>query len=535
MAHSALPLFGDRVISFISQPLGGDLERKPERAVTPMETARPQQFESHESEADDSRSIGISLLWLAAFATAQLLLNQPQLVPSVAGTELHLLSAPMALFALALLLRPASESPLYCLAYVLASLWPALGAGHFDFAVARVSIEMFQTIALVFVTLRFFWMRLGDPLVIGMWAVTTIFVCAAGAGLMIAASAFIPMSSVDYARELDGNAAVAWRYWWLGHCCSYMALGAPGAALISLRHRVKHVLTTPGWIRRRFIGLILAVLIVSLIAFPIADMSWLGLPPDLMLAKRLLPMPFVLAMAARFRAYGSAIAVLIFSVIAILSLTSPHAASNWVGVVSPVTPVHTLILVTATTSMVIAATSRQLKLALNEALAASQMKSRFIAMLNHELRTPLNAILGFSELMRMQNLRAFDDAIGPLANIHASGQRLLAMIEGLLNSADHGASVFELDKQPVKLSNTVANAVDEMRGEFAELGVSVSIVARGALDRRGCASLEADSRRAVDLSAALRWTRHADQGQGRGCRHRHDPRSQLSRPDQCRG
>jgi signal transduction histidine kinase len=199
-----------------------------------------------------------------------------------------------------------------------------------------------------------------------------------------------------------------------------------------------------------------------------------------MLAKRLLPMPFVLALAARFRAYGSAIGILIFSTIAVLSLTGAHASVNWTAVTPPTTPMHVLLLVTAATSMVIAATSRQLKLALNEALEASQMKSRFIAMLNHELRTPLNAILGFSELMRMRQLRQIDDAIGPLANIHASGQRLLAMIEGLLNSADHGASAFELEKQPVELGATIAATVDEMP-EFAELGVTISIVVPGQL------------------------------------------------------
>jgi cell cycle sensor histidine kinase DivJ len=208
-------------------------------------------------------------------------------------------------------------------------------------------------------------------------------------------------------------------------------------------------------------------------------------------------MPFVLAMAARFRAYGSAIGVLIFSIVAILSMTGPHASVNWVGTVRPVTPTHMLLLVTAATSMVIAATSRQLKLALNEALEASQLKSRFIAMLNHELRTPLNAILGFSELMRVRQLKQFDDAIGPLANIHASGQRLLAMIEGLLNSADHGASAFELEKESVELSTALAAAVDDMSGELADFGVTISVSAREHL------WIEADPRALKQMLAVL--------------------------------
>ena len=480
MAEMMPPLFGGRDFFGFFQSLGRrDEAKKPEARRAAVLESLDARVASQLRPAvpGDSRSVSRAFVWLALFAVAQLLLNQPQLVPVIPGTDLRLISVPMALFALGLMLRPVSEAPLYCLVYVIASVRPELGSSDFDFVLARVAVETFQTVAIVCITMRFFWVRLGDPLVVALWAAAALAITALGAALTIAIESLVPLSSAALARELGGGDWVAWRTWWLGNACSYLTVGAPAAALVALRHRLKRVLTAPGWERRRFIGIILALLVVTLFAFPIRDMSWLGLPPDVMLAKRLLPMPFVLALAARFRAYGSAIGVLIFSTIAILSLTGPHASANWTGITPPTTPMHVLLLVTAATSMVIAATSRQLKLALNEALEASQMKSRFIAMLNHELRTPLNAILGFSELMRMRQLREIDDAIGPLANIHASGQRLLAMIEGLLSSADHGASAFELDKQPVEIGGAVATAVDEMGGEFAALGIDVSIVA----------------------------------------------------------
>jgi signal transduction histidine kinase len=169
-----------------------------------------------------------------------------------------------------------------------------------------------------------------------------------------------------------------------------------------------------------------------------------------------------------------------FTLIAVVSVTGPAHRVNWQSMPTMATPTHALLLVTASACMVIAGISRQLKLALNDALEASQMKSRFIAMLNHELRTPLTAILGFSELMRMRQLREFDDALGPVENIHASGQRLLAMIEGLLGQADHGASAFELEKQRIEIGTSIAAAIDEMPSEFAELaqfGVTVSVSA----------------------------------------------------------
>jgi len=496
MADTLPPTFGGRRFTvFSDSPAHGENRHEPASDLAAVQANRAASLRTAEA-----RPVVVAFFWLAAFSLSQLLFNLPAFSSTVPGTELPLISAPMALFALALMLRPSSEAPLYCLIYLLAGIWQALGSSRFDFVLAKLAIETFQTVAIVCVTVRFFWQRLGEPIVVGMWTVAVLAICAAGATLLVCASDLMPMSAADVARELGGGRGLAWRYWWLGNSCSYACLGAPAAALVTLRRHVKRVLTAAGWERRRFIGLGLAVLVVSLFAFPISDITGLGLPPDIMLAKRLLPMPFVLAMAARFRAYGSAVGILIFSIVAVLSMTGPNAGPNWIGVIPPATPPHMLMLVTASTAMVIAATSRQLKLALNEALEASQMKSRFIAMLNHELRTPLNAILGFSELMRLRQLRQFDDAIGPLANIHASGQRLLAMIEGLLGSADHGASAFELEKEPIELRAMIASAVDDMSGDLAELadfGVSVSIAARDAL------WIDADPRALKQMLAVL--------------------------------
>src|SRR5438105_5326702 len=122
MAEFVPPLFGGRKSSDLSRSFDTGQKQGTRTAnlwpvgiARPAHAARPQSPMRTEAGASDSRAVVVALLWLVAFAAAELLLNRPQFMPTVPGTELRLLSMPMALFALALMLRPASEAPLYAL------------------------------------------------------------------------------------------------------------------------------------------------------------------------------------------------------------------------------------------------------------------------------------------------------------------------------------------------------------------------------------------------------------------------------------
>lgn len=89
--------------------------------------------------------------------------------------------------------------------------------------------------------------------------------------------------------------------------------------------------------------------------------------------------------------------------------------------------------------------------------SANLAKSRFLATMSHELRTPLNAILGFSEVMK-------GELFGPhsvptykeySADIHASGQHLLMLINEILDLSRVEAGRYELKEQPVSLAGVV--------------------------------------------------------------------------------
>ena len=68
-----------------------------------------------------------------------------------------------------------------------------------------------------------------------------------------------------------------------------------------------------------------------------------------------------------------------------------------------------------------------------QAEAASQAKSEFLARISHELRTPLNAVLGFAQLMEFNSKEPLTSRQGRhVAQIRKGGLHLLALIDEIL-------------------------------------------------------------------------------------------------------
>src|SRR6266496_5791222 len=409
---------------------------------------------------------------LLLFTLAVAILAQPQLAPHPPFTQMPFVCLPMAVLAVAFIHRPLIEHPVYAAVYLIVRVQFAV-TGQWPFIVALALVEVVQTAAYVAAMWRFY-PRFGEPLWASVWPAAVLAVTAAGALLIVEAGVALP-SSLAYAREFWTDPWLAWRHVWLGNSVTYLALAGPAAILVGFRRRLRDAIWRRPAERRAFFGLVVLLLGLAVISYPVFDASALDLPADIRLSMALLPAPVALVMASRFRANGASAAMLVLSSVVILSLCGPYAADNWRDLPITTTPAHALLLMTTTAAMVLAVLSRQLRLALIKAHEAAAVRSRFIAMLNHELRTPLNAILGFTELMRLKQLRQLDEAMGPIENIHASGQRLLAMIEGLLGAADHGAGVFDLEKQRVDADLFILAAIEEMRAEFDSLGVRIDI------------------------------------------------------------
>ncbi len=95
---------------------------------------------------------------------------------------------------------------------------------------------------------------------------------------------------------------------------------------------------------------------------------------------------------------------------------------------------------------------------------ASRAKSAFIANISHELRTPLQSILGFSELGMVRG-RQHEKLASMFTDIHASGQRMLALVNDLLDVSKIESTVgtFHLERTDLRtLVREVAREIDPL-------------------------------------------------------------------------
>jgi|HubBroStandDraft_1064217.scaffolds.fasta_scaffold00066_18 signal transduction histidine kinase len=107
----------------------------------------------------------------------------------------------------------------------------------------------------------------------------------------------------------------------------------------------------------------------------------------------------------------------------------------------------------------------QLRTAMIEAMTANKAKSEFLANMSHELRTPLNAIIGFSEMIGSELFGPLGNVryCGYVADIHASGQHLLNIINTVLDLARVEAGKIVLSDGAVDVDGLIGDCASLMR------------------------------------------------------------------------
>jgi PAS domain S-box-containing protein len=109
-----------------------------------------------------------------------------------------------------------------------------------------------------------------------------------------------------------------------------------------------------------------------------------------------------------------------------------------------------------------------------QAERANQAKSLFLANMSHELRTPLHGILGFARLGEERAQSAERDKLHHFfEHIMHSGDRLLGLLDDLLDLSKLEAGHADVDICPLDLDPVIAEAIEEFEALMDRRGLRV--------------------------------------------------------------
>ena len=154
------------------------------------------------------------------------------------------------------------------------------------------------------------------------------------------------------------------------------------------------------------------------------------------------------------------------------------------------------------------AAMQQLEESLEQQTEASRLKTEFFDNVSHELRTPLTLILLTLESLQKEDAAAVAPRFGKhLAGLQRNAERLLRLINGLLDLASLGAGKMQLDFEPVDLHAFLSSLLLPFRVMAEKKGLSLELQGEpGAQVHADAARLDVVFQNLV--SNALKFTTH---------------------------
>jgi PAS domain S-box-containing protein len=139
---------------------------------------------------------------------------------------------------------------------------------------------------------------------------------------------------------------------------------------------------------------------------------------------------------------------------------------------------------------------------------ANRQKDEFLAIMSHELRTPLTSVLGYTDML----LRGLSGPLGPLTNkylgnVRSAGDRLLELINGLLDYTRLEAGVDRLELRTTDVSRLVTQAVQLCQPAALTKDIDLKV----SIGRGAAGQVQADEERLTQvirnfLNNALKFT-----------------------------
>ncbi|MDR2743570.1 MAG: response regulator [Treponema sp.] len=117
------------------------------------------------------------------------------------------------------------------------------------------------------------------------------------------------------------------------------------------------------------------------------------------------------------------------------------------------------------------------RIALDQAKAAGEAKSRFLSNLSHEIRTPMNAIIGMTQIAaRSGDLEEMRKCI---TQINISSRHLLRLVNDVLDMSKIEEGKLVLEQAPFVLDVILDNIISSMRQTAADKGLALVLDTHG--------------------------------------------------------